>query len=377
MTTIQIILTIFGPLIILLGQETKLISLLSPVVASYMLGILFTNIPGISVNNEVAKMATEASVPLAIPLLLFGTDFIRWFRLGKSTVISFILIVISVCFVSFIVSYGFKNTLDNFWQVGGMLVGVYTGGTPNMTAIGLSLGVADEIFILMNGADLILGASYLLFILTIGTRLIGAFLPAFKSEKTAAEVNADVMNTWDCLTSTNRMFNAVILMLMSGCILGTSLGLNHLLFEKDQVAFIILVITTLGIGASFIKRIRHFKGSYEVGQYLLLVFCTGIGTMANIQDLMQGSWVYVLFFGMVMLGSIGLHLILCRFFKIDRDTAIITSVAGIFGPPFVGPVAEVLKNREIIVSGLTSGLVGYAVGNYLGIAMANLLKMFA
>ncbi|MBW2053717.1 MAG: DUF819 family protein, partial [Deltaproteobacteria bacterium] len=37
-------------------------------------------------------------------------------------------------------------------------------------------------------------------------------------------------------------------------------------------------------------------------------------------------------------------------------------------------VATVLKNKEIILSGLTAGILGYVVGNYLGIAFSYLLK---
>lgn len=372
MDLIQIFLTVIAPVIILCYQKTKLISFLSPVVTCYALGIIIANIPGVELNASISKMSTEASVPLAIPLLLFGTDFIRWFRLAKSTVISFLLIIITVCIVSASISLAFKDFLENYWQIAGMLVGVYTGGTPNMTAIGMGLGVDENVFILMNGADLIMGASYLLFILTIGIKLIGKFLPAFESS--GNDDHSSVMTNWEGVTIAKKSLNSLILILMSGAILGISLGLNALLFEKDQVAFIILVITSLGIVASFNTRIRKFKGSYEVGQYLLLVFCVGIGSMANIQELFGGSWIYVVFLGSVMLISITIHVILCRVFKIDRDTAIITSVAGIFGPPFVGPVAEQLKNREIVVSGLTSGLVGYAVGNYLGIAVAYIVK---
>ena len=32
------------------------------------------------------------------------------------------------------------------------------------------------------------------------------------------------------------------------------------------------------------------------------------------------------------------------------------------------------KNREIVVSGMTTGVVGYAVGNYAGLAIAYLLQ---
>jgi uncharacterized membrane protein len=45
-------------------------------------------------------------------------------------------------------------------------------------------------------------------------------------------------------------------------------------------------------------------------------------------------------------------------------------------PPFVPAVASALKNREIILPGLIIGLVGYAVGNYLGVLMGLLIKSF-
>jgi len=43
-------------------------------------------------------------------------------------------------------------------------------------------------------------------------------------------------------------------------------------------------------------------------------------------------------------------------------------------PPFVPAVAGAIKNKEIIVSGLTVGIIGYAVGNYLGVLVAEFLR---
>jgi uncharacterized membrane protein len=69
-----------------------------------------------------------------------------------------------------------------------------------------------------------------------------------------------------------------------------------------------------------------------------------------------------------------MHFALAALFRIDADTALITSTATIFGPPFIGPVARALRNRELMVSGLTTGIMGYAVGTYLGLAVAWLLR---
>jgi uncharacterized membrane protein len=51
----------------------------------------------------------------------------------------------------------------------------------------------------------------------------------------------------------------------------------------------------------------------------------------------------------------------------------ITSTALICSPPFVPVIAGALNNRKLIISGLTVGIVGYAVGNFLGVSIAYIL----
>jgi len=48
-------------------------------------------------------------------------------------------------------------------------------------------------------------------------------------------------------------------------------------------------------------------------------------------------------------------------------------VAGVFGPAFIIPVAKALKNDEIILPGILCGILGYAIGNYLGIGLGSIL----
>lgn len=375
MLFLQILIYIGGPYFFLRFKDHKAIDTLSPVVCCYVLGVFLGNLPFLNLNSSLANEFAEISVPLAIPLLLLSTDLIKWSRLARKTVLSFVFILLSVMLVSFVTSFFFKDIIADHWKVAGMLIGVYTGGTPNMTAIGKSLEVTNEVFLLMNGADLILGGLYLLFILSIGHRLMGKVLIPFKKgqgENDEYELDEEFLNM-NLLPKIKRILLFLGIAILA---LGISAGLAFLFLGSLHPAVIILGITTIGIGLSFKKSIRELKGSYEVGEFLLLIFCVAVGSMANIQNLANSSMDYLLFAGIVMIGSIILHLILCIIFKIDKDTAIITSVAGVFGPPFVAPMAEALGNREIIISGLTSGLVGYALGNYLGIGLAYLVQSF-
>lgn len=142
------------------------------------------------------------------------------------------------------------------------------------------------------------------------------------------------------------------------------------------MSLIILSLTTLSIVASFFEKIRHLKGSFEMGEYLLYIFSIAIGLMANFEDILaESSSILFMMFG-VMYGTFLLHLLLCYFFKIDRDTALVTAVAAIYGPAFVGQIASVIGNRQLLFSGMVTGLVGYAIGNFLGIGVAELLRYF-
>ena len=108
--------------------------------------------------------------------------------------------------------------------------------------------------------------------------------------------------------------------------------------------------------------------------YFILIFCVVVSSMADIRQLANISFSLFYYVGLAMFGSHILHAFIAKFFKIDADTVIISGSALICSPPFVPVVAGALKNREIILTGLTVGIVGYAVGNYLGVLIAYLLK---
>ena len=143
----------------------------------------------------------------------------------------------------------------------------------------------------------------------------------------------------------------------------------------DQaVPIVILGITSLGIAASFHKKIRRLPHSYSTANYLLLVFALAMGSLANFDELRTASSELFFFCGIVVFGSVFLQYLFACIFKIDRDTAIIASTASIFGPAFIGPVANALGNKDIIAVGIALGLIGYAIGNYLGIGISYLLN---
>ena len=136
----------------------------------------------------------------------------------------------------------------------------------------------------------------------------------------------------------------------------------------------ILSITSLGILASLIKRVNSIKRTFDVGMYFILIFSVVVASMADLRSFSSTHLHIFYWVALVYIGSLIIHVALAAIFKIDADNVIIVSTALSCSPPFVPVVAGALKNKEIIISGLTVGIVGYAIGNYLGVALALIIE---
>ncbi len=364
---LQAIFFAFAPFILMkLEKHFRLFSLVGSVVLCYGLGLLLGNQDFIPIDIKLSQQITEITVPLAIPLLLFSMDIKAWLKLARPTVLSFGFSLVAISISVLITSLIF-NGMPDLWKLSGMLVGVYTGGTPNMSAIGMALKVKEEIFILLNASDLLVCGVYFFIITSIGQKVLLIFLPPFKGDKNIGSYNSD-QEKWN--------IKGVLLSLSpSIIILGISVVSSQLLFSKINIPYVILILTSLGLLSSFFRPIQQLPLSYNLGQYILFIFCISIGSMANLSMIMNVGLEILLFTTVAVLLSIIIHFSLAKLARIDADTAMITHVAAIYGPAFVGPVAQSLKNRTIVVSGLTAGLIGYAVGNYLGISIAYLIKI--
>ena len=138
----------------------------------------------------------------------------------------------------------------------------------------------------------------------------------------------------------------------------------------------ILMLTTIGIGLSFYKPIQKFDKSYDLGMYLIYIFSLAIASMADLSNLQIMENLHMIaFLAFAIFVSLFIHAIICRLFKVNADSMVISSVAFINSPPFVPMISNAMKNRAALVTGITAGLMGYAVGNYLGILMAKLLHL--
>ncbi|WP_020611767.1 DUF819 family protein [Sediminispirochaeta bajacaliforniensis] len=116
---------LISALILLITSKSPLLKKAGPVVVTYAVGLFlhldtWKSIAGPGIRSLAGALFAEVLGSLAI-FLLFGN------LLGKEA-----------------------------WKVAGMLIGVYTGGTPNLASIGSTLSVDSRLYVAIHGSDVVI-----------------------------------------------------------------------------------------------------------------------------------------------------------------------------------------------------------------------------
>lgn len=377
-----IVFFLVSPAVILYAcKKVSFLDKFGAVGIAYTLGLVIGNIGILNINSKIIQDAfTSVTIPISLPLLLLSINLKQWTRLAARTILSMALGIIAIVTSIIIGHYLFRRHIDECWKVAGMLTGVYLGATFNMASIKMALNASDEVFGICNAYDILVCMFYFIFIISVAQRLFNKVLPVFKKEEKQDEMKRDIEDIYDGWDAYRGIFTKkYIFPLLKAIgvavvIAAIAVGLSRFFPEMYTMAVVILVITTLSILASLHNKLNKIPKTFQAGMYLILIFCVVVGSMADVTMFAKAS-VFLLYYVIwVIFVSLFLHFLLAWIFEIDTDTLLISSSAMIFSPPFVPAIANALHNKEIILSGLTVGIVGYSIGNYIGIGLAYFLR---
>ena len=378
----NILITLFFILapagVLRLCRRFPLLGKVGPVLILYIIGIIVGNLFHPSGMAQIQDILSSAMVPLAIPLMLFSCTFRRSGTRSQLLALLSGLVAVATAVVAGYFLFG--KGLEDGAKIGGMLTGVYTGGTINLASLQVMLDVPGETFVLLNSFDMAVSFLYLTFLLSFGIRLFRGWLPGDagdSSEESPGEPGAPASpSPYRGLFTPQGLRDAGFLLAVDAVIIGISAGLGLLAGDGAFMTVLILSLTTLGIAASFWKPLKQRKYGYEMGMYFIYVFSVVVASMADLRNLsISGSLALLGYLSFVIFGSLILQVLLARLLKIDADTMTVSSVAYICSPPFVPMMAAAMKNRRVLAGGLAVGVVGYAAGNYLGFLIARLLSV--
>ncbi len=400
-TIIAIIVVFFLPVgIVALTRKSKILATLGAIALCYITGFILSSLGYLALpyDKEIIETIAYVLVALSIPLILFSIDLKQVKSLARNTIVGFVLCIVSVLIVSVVMYVITKASNENAHSIFSMIIGLYTGGTPNLNAIGALFNAGSDVISAANVSDTIVGGIYFLFLISpLAGKLYSKVLDRknkvveqkqeseqgeSEKESLGEEVVVSQTASNDYKFGFSIKDKKSVLKLIGTFFLAVAcLGVGavlELLIEGtvgSNLLYILLSVSILGIVLSFIKPVREVKGSYTLGMYLILMFSLALSMSIDWSVFLSGVLPTMLLFAISQVIVIALHLLLCWLFKIDSGSAIITSTAGVYGPPFIAPVAKAASRKDLIAPGVICGALGLAIGTILGYGVGLLLLL--
>ncbi len=389
----QVFLVLVVPFLIIKYSNMSLTKWIGTIGTAYFLGIILAvivfvvNLLGVdfSLNKDVGEIGSHVAIAIGIPLLLFSSNLMEMKKLSSTVLKSFASLVISAVIVSSIVFYVYGRNMLHGAELSGMAIGLYTGGTPNLNAIGNIFGLDGTVIGVANLSDMLIGAVFYLFLLLGCKPLLSKFLkPSSKKEYIHGDIeidNIDEINV-ESFSISSRLLQMIVLafgMATVGAVVGIIVWI--LLGSVDGTMIDILVpalmitVTVLGIAGSFNKKIRETKGMNVVGQYFILVFSFALASSIDFTQLEGLFGSIIVLYGAITLGVFILHSVISYFLKVDAECTMVTLTAGLYGPAFVPAITKQIKNDSLTAPGLITGSLGYAIGTFLGMILGFLFLL--
>jgi uncharacterized membrane protein len=399
---IKLVLTVFiylfAPLLVIwLFRKYKIIKQIGTVIIAYAIGIIIALV-GLMPAKDTVEFANlskiqgliqSVSIALAIPLMLFNCDFRLWTKSLPKTFVCLITGLISVIVAVVLSFFIFQNAgIDGIENVAAMFVGIYTGGTMNFYALGAALQVNSDIIVLAYTFEMLITFPFILFLVGGGYKLFRHLLP-FKDSSTAViesyvhtiheryrDIEENGVENYNNMFKKHNFPKMLLGLLISFGCLSVGAILSWLITGKLNELVVILTISILAILLSFHKKIQTLPKIFELGMFFILIFSITVASQFDIYSINTTAYTMMLFVLTILLTAIILHVLLCRIFKVEGDLFSVGVISLICSPPFVAPLVGAMGNKKMLISGIVIGLVGYAIGTFLGILLSQILRMF-
>lgn len=270
---------------------------------------------------------------------------------------------------------GPQSVGPQFFALAGMFTGTYIGGSINFHAVALHYGVAKSgnLFVASTAADNILTALWMVATLAIPQFLQRKFPRVLLSHK--AESAADPEPTTGIHDDAETIAPVDLALLIA-------LGFGAIWLSQQLVKLIpgvplVLILTTLALVLAQFRAVNQLRGGRMLGLTSIYLFLAVIGAYCDIQAMLRDGQLALVLFGMICT-LVLIHALIVfglgALFRQDWAVLGIASQANIGGATSALALARSLNRPDLQLSAVLVGSLGNAIGTYLGILVAEILR---
>jgi uncharacterized membrane protein len=336
-----------------------------------LFGALVSNLGLVPFTSPVYDAVTGPVTSLAIVWLLFAVDVRDLKEAGPTMLAAFLIALVATAVGAVIAALLFAGAFDGqAWKLAGVMTGTYAGGSLNFVAVGRALEFPPALFSAATASDNVMTALWFGATLMIPVWL-GRFFPAPRHDHHASRADperaeADPMAHHPFFSETPlHILDITILLALGFALVRAAATLGEVAGMPS-----ILWLTTLALAVGHTPWVRRLDGAMHLGSLGLHFFLAIMGIGSRVSEILRvGPEVFwftalvVLVHGLIVYGG-------ARLARIDVETTSVASQAAVGGPSSALALAVGRDWKALVLPGVVVGLLGYAVGNYLGLGVA-------
>jgi uncharacterized membrane protein len=257
------------------------------------------------------------------------------------------------------------------WKLAGQFTGTYTGGGANFAALGRAFDTSADMFSAATAADVIVTAVWMAACLAVPV-LLGR--PKQSQQPSGGTSDADSPVTLErtlheSVRSVTLADTAALVTIAVAAVWGAGQ-----LARLAPILPEVLWLTTVVLILAQVPAVKSLAGSALFGNYLILLFLASNGARSVVASLVAvGPPVF--YYAIITVAMHGVVIFgVGRLVRLDLATLAVASQANVGGAASALAIAGARGYTDRLLPGVAVGLLGYAVGNYFGFAVAALMR---
>lgn len=336
-----------------------------------LIGMLLSNLGVIPGNSPTYDVLMGPGISVGIALILLSVDLKSIAKAGPKMLVAFFIGALGTATGALVAGLTLSGLVGpETWKLAGQYTGTYTGGGVNFAALGQAFDTSGTMFTAATAADVIMTAVWMATCLVVpillGRKVQENAHAASGSDERSETLERQLHSTLRAVPLTD--IAAVVTLAVGAVWLSTLLG--------EAVPFLpdVLWLTTIVLLLAQLPAVQKLSGTALWGNYLLLLFLASNGARSVVSLIFEvGPAVF--YFAVATVAIHGAIIFgVGRLAKLDLATLTVASQANVGGAASAMAIAGARGYSAQLLPGVAVGLLGYAVGNYLGFAVASIVR---
>lgn len=355
-------------------QNTRIGSQITGTVIVILGAIAAANIGLIPHQSPTYDFVFTFVVPILIPLFLLQADLRRVIREASRTTLAFliasagtvlgVLVAVSVLDLSQLANQSDTAISAKEGAIAGLFAATYIGGSVNYAALGEMTGLITDrsFFSAATAADNLFSALYLSLIASLPA--LSSLARWYPEHRMSELVETEAPPTISAQSLCLALSISAILVVISDMVAAAWTG--------PSTRYVVLTALTLVL-ATAVPHIRRLTaGGFEFGIALSFSFFASIAAGADIEAMVSKAPMLGALVAMLLAVHLGVLLLVGKLCRLTLPELLTASNAAILGATTAPTMAAAKGWKDQVTPGVLVGVIGYALGTFVGGALFQL-----